>query len=673
MKKNALLVLMAAVAFAGCSKYADMFDEYMEEQEVQGTTDNGTKVFGTIDPDQDWNSINSGSITITANADLDDIVKVQVLTESPYLNPDAKVLNETTAKYGDVVTLKYDAPNCYSRLVAACVNSKGVYHIQVFDVDQTQVQFSSAKQARATRASVSEVPTFTTIILNAPRKSFNAQRAEQGESCTIGGVTYTEWANSGWSDEMWEPADGQTFDNGWKMDSDKNKGHIYRDIEGLSEEEKANIEAIITQSLYKFENKDKNIKRNNLKLIRNSEYFKLSNNYITTDGKNPITLIPIQVWTTEFKMNNIFYYYYKESDIPTGMDEVAYIKTLPKYKAIQIERVATTPDATEGKLLHNKEFLLPFYEEIPHAGAVKASTVFPEGYKIGFLNMKHEINKYDYTKNNYGCTYGDGRLNTAVNHIKGHFLSAMDKSLGGNLQDGMQWDDPRIAFFTANSKTYMCIEDGSDCNFCDMVIEINGVGNVIEEKPEPEAEAYTMCFEDRPMTADYDLNDVVLRCIRHSKTKLQLTLVATGADDDVYIRGAEGWIYNNQEVHAIFEMTEPDGSGHRFVNTVKGSKKVDVMSGFVTVSEGLTIPEYLKNVYIENKTTGRTVKIPQMGDYPLVIIVPQEFDYPMERTPITGAYKEFLTWAHDAKASKDWYNHVEANQYFPSLFKNWSN
>ena len=670
-----MIVAIGASTLFGCSKYGDEFDEYMLEQETQGTIENATKIFGNIDPNQDWNSINSGSITITANASLDDIVKVQVLTESPFFNSNSKVLSEAEASNGDVVTLKYDAPNCYSQLVAACVNRKGVYHIQVFDVNDTQVKFSTANAARMTRASGSEAPTFTSIVLNAPRKSFNALRAEQGASCTINGNTYTEWANSGWENElMWEPADGQTFDNGWKMDTEKNKGHIYRDINGFADGEEANVKAILNEFLVKKAN-DKysvNGKKNNIRLIRNSQFFTLNKNYVTTNGKDPLTLIPIQAWTLDFKKNYVYYYYYKDSDIPAGMDEVAYIKTLPKYKAIQIERVATSDESNNGVLFRRQEFLLPYYKENPKEGVVEASAIFPAGYKVGFLNMKRFSD--DYKANNNGCTYGDGRLNFAVNHIKGHFNSAIDKTLGGSTLEGLQWEDPRIALFTANDKTYMCFEDGSDCNFCDMVIEIGGgIAEKLEETPEPEAEAYTMCFEDRPQTADYDLNDVVLRCIRHSPTELQLTLVATGADDDVYIRGAKGWQYNDQEVHAIFHATEPGKSGHRFVNTEKGSQKVDVMSGFVTVQEGLTIPEYLKDVYIENKTTGRTVKLSQKGEYPFAIIVPQEFDYPMEHTTITRVYKEFLTWAQNVNESKDWYIYAEANQFFPSLFKNWNN
>ena len=60
-----MIVAIGASTLFGCSKYGDEFDEYMLEQETQGTIENATKIFGNIDPNQDWNSINSGSITTT--------------------------------------------------------------------------------------------------------------------------------------------------------------------------------------------------------------------------------------------------------------------------------------------------------------------------------------------------------------------------------------------------------------------------------------------------------------------------------------------------------------------------------------------------------------------------------------------------------------------------------
>ncbi len=661
MTKKFLFMLLGAATIVSCNKLdldIDGARQAEEAKEAQEVKKNAEDIFGKIDPKQDWNSINSGTVSVTANANLSDIVKVQILTESPLLNTDAKVLAEATATNGQTVTLNYDAPNVYEQLIAACINNKGVYHIQVFDVNQSSVKFSNTTaSATPRRASASEAPTITSIKLKAPQKSFNTLRTEAGDNCIIkddkgNEIKYTVWMNSGWSDEMWEPADGQAFDNGWHMDTDKNKAAIFRDLTtGFPEGEEARVKKFINDYTYKYSSGKK---KNNITNVRNSKYFKQNSNYVYSNGADPITLIPIQAYTDEFKMNHIFYYYYKTSEIPAGMDEVAYIKTLPKYKAIQIERIQDGADSKSGKLFHNKEFLLPYYTNAPKEDENEASAIFPPGYKIGFLNMKHENGKYQIDNCKYGCVYGDGRLNYEVNHIKGHYLSAMDKSIGGLVDGGMTWTDPRIAMFTVNDKTYMCFEEGADCNFSDMVFEISGA-EMVQETPEPEVQVHTMCFEDRPNTADYDLNDVVLHCTRVNATTLTLTLAATGANDDVVIHGATGWKYNDTEVHAAFGATEADENGNRFINTVKGGVTMNPVSANVTVPEGLSIPDFLAGIFIVNNTTGKLIKKAVAGDPPYAIIVPGIFKYPLERVCINNAYLKFKSWAQDMTSDKSWY------------------
>lgn len=660
MTKKFLFMLLGAAAIVSCNKF-DLGDPSEAEkakqaQEAKDVKDNATKIFGEIDPTQNWNSINSGSVSINATG-IENIAKVQILTESPLLNSDAKVLAEATTS-GGTVTLKYDAPNIYKQLFAACINNKGVYQLQVFNVGDSKVTFTStSSNAAPRRASASDAPTFTSIKLAKPKKSYNTERTEAGESCTIGAETYTEWSNSGWSDLMWELADGQTFDNGWKLDSEANKGHIYRDIDGFADGEQANVEAFINSYTYKYSDVNKKKKKNNLANVRNSEYFIQNQNYIYADGINPVTLIPIQAYTDEFKKNNIYYYYFKDEDIPEGMDEVAYIKTLPKFKAVKVERVESTDESKAGAFFHRKEFLLPFYKNAPVQGDNEASAIIPAGYKIGFLNRKEGGGVLN------GCVYGDGRLNFEVNHIKGHYFSAMDTSIGGPMENGMIWTDPRMAFFTANNKTYMTIEEGADCNFSDMVFEVCG-GKLVQETPQPETEIYTMCFEDRPATADYDLNDVVIRCTRVNSTTLKLALIATGANDEVIIHGAAGWEHNDKEVHEVFGLTDK-----QFVNTVRGTNTKDVVSANVTVAETVTIPDFLKGIFIENKTTGKVVKISQTGEPPLAIIVPGDFDYPLEKISIVDAYPNFKNWAQNMAVDQDWYIYPDEGKVYPSLFK----
>ena len=669
MTNKLFFILASSLFIASCAKHEIVpltpqnNSQNTTQSDQQATNDNAKKILGDIDPTQEWNSIKSGSVTITADAQLQDIVKIQILTESPILNENAKVLAEANVKNGESVTLSYDAPNVYSQLMAACVNKDGIYYQTVFNIGQTSVNFaSSAPSQVARRASADDAPSFTTLKLKKPRQSFNAQRtAHSSEN------TYRFWKDSKWENEqMWDLADNQTFDKGWKLDKETNRGHMFRDINGFADGEQATVEAIVNSALNKFDKSGWNGKRNNLNSVRNSEYFKQNANHIITNGKSPVTLIPIQAFTTEFKQDHIYYYYFKDEDIPAGMSEEDYIKQLPKFKAIQVERVQTTPESNAGTFYRRQEFLLPFFKNAPQEGDNEASAIFPAGYKIGFLNQKYSNDSYTSTTS--GCVYGNGLLNYEVNHF-GQFLSAMDKSKGGKIDGGMDFTDPRIAMFTANNKTYMCFEEGSDCNFSDMVIEICGGFDEKNETPEPEAEAYTMCFEDRPNQADYDLNDVVIRCIRKSKTQLLLSLVACGGNDDVMIQGAEGWAHNGKEVHAIFNASGAGKDGNRFINTMSGGTRLEAVSALVTVPEGVTIPQYLKKIYIENKTMGKTIKIAQKGEPPFAIIVPLDFSYPMERQRITQAYKNFVQWAQNVNASEDWYLFEESDKIFPSLFK----
>ena len=674
MKRFVFIIGGCLLVLSGCVKDFDA-ETYNKQKNEAKIVANANRIFGDIDPVQDWNSITTGTISVTADAALNDIVKVQILTESPFLNNNAKVLAEADAQQGQTVTLNYQAPNVYEKLVAACVDNKGRYYIQVFNIGEQSVSFQQASGSRSMRAASSEAPSFTSLKLRAPRWTFNALRAQQGATCTIGDntytYTYTEWANSNWNDQIWEVADGQTFDGGWQLDSEKNKGHIFRNIDGFAPGEEENVETILNSIFYKYANDAYSTsgKKNNARTIRESKNVILNNNYVYADGTNPVTLIPIRGYNTEFKYDNIFYYYYKESEIPSGMSEVDFIKSLPKFKAIQVERVQTTPESTAGTIYRRQEFLLPFYKGTPVEGVNEASAIIPRGYKIGFLCMKHALNNYNYNVKNHGCVYGDGRLNYEVNHIKGHFLTAMDKTIGGGTKEGMQFTDPRIAMFKANNKIYMSFEEGADCSFSDLVLEVGGgVEELEDEEPEIEAEAYTMCFEDRPAVADYDLNDVVLRCIRIDNTTLELSLIATGANDNVYIHGATGWEWNDQEAHAIFGVITKEG-GNRFVNTENGSDPIDVKSSYVTINEGVTIPQYLKNIYIENRTTGKEIHVSKQGEPPYAIIVPQDFQYPMEHTCITEAYAKFLEWAQNANKDKNWYVFEEADKIFPSLFK----
>jgi hypothetical protein len=46
----------------------------------------------------------------------------------------------------------------------------------------------------------------------------------------------------------------------------------------------------------------------------------------------------------------------------------------------------------------------------------------------------------------------------------------------------MKWNSPRVAIFGVNDHAYMCFEDGADCTFGDMIIEVTNGAKVEDEE-----------------------------------------------------------------------------------------------------------------------------------------------------------------------------------------------
>ena len=263
-------------------------------------------------------------------------------------------------------------------------------------------------------------------------------------------------------------------------------------------------------------------------------------------------------------------------------------------------------------------------------------------------------------------------MNTEVNHLIGHYFSAIDKTISqtsekilsngsidtqtknGSTENGMKWDSPRIAIFGANNHVYMCFEDGADCTFGDMVIEVNNGAKLENEEFKLFGEAYTMCIEDRLEYADYDMNDVVLQAVRLNETQVQLSLIATGAFDRLWIKGLNGSVLTTKEVHELFGFDKSEV----FVNTEGQNNSVhkDPITDVLSIGKTQTITDFLKKISVFNETTHKTIAMPtKAGEPPYAIIVPIKFRYPLETLPITKAYPDFSYWAKDATKPGNWY------------------
>lgn len=438
MRILSLSAVVCSLVFAGCTKmpeYVDVNPNLPTEEEIRK---NNESIFGTIDPNQDWNMFSSGSITILADAPLDNIAKVQVLTESPFFNDNARVLSEAKANKGDEVTLTFDAPYDLTRLIAACVDNNGKYYIQGFNIGDKTVTFMSSTagtRGAAFTSAGTELPNISLDFSNSFR-SYNAERTLSGNSTWIG----KNWEN----DRLWQPT-GSGSSNGWTISNST----IYRNATPLSAEEEETLQDIFNAAL------GRNTKTN-LELIKESSRVRLYGNHLVSTGDGAITLSPVQAASTEAYWCDIYYYYYRPEDIPTGTSEADYIKTLPKFKAIDVNDVRQGISAVTGiaknksdvKFLRQYEYLLPFYgdasEFTPQPSTLSTNGYTTDGKFYRIYNISDNATHY--------ITNGNPN-----DDLKGAYTENIEEQLWQIFENKTEG---RFMFYNVGSKKFLWCNNG---------------------------------------------------------------------------------------------------------------------------------------------------------------------------------------------------------------------
>ena len=628
MKKNVLFVA-GLLLMASCSHDMDL------PTQEDAVKTNVEKIFGvSFAPNQDWCTTANGKVTITINnPELKDVEKVQILTVSPFGNSDANgalSLNEKKVSFGQSVTLNYDAPKMYSRLYAACVKKNGEYFVKGFNVGEQNVVFTSNTVNARTRseaggfdldALVSRLP--KDPVLEEPEASFNKTR---------------NW--SGWENDLLY--------------------HLPKTVEAAqcltisdyTDDYRIDLYDMIFNGY--LQNKVDNIDK-----IKNSVYYMSNNNYPFTTGSDPIILAPIYKNDgiyQEIENCDIYYYYFKQESIEgkSKEEQVQYLKNLPKYKAVELYTSIVDPHKMiNDKIKRETAYALIYWGDgTPVPGQTKGQYKFPEGYKIGFMlrSIDTEKNREKDGPIRDGELYADGRLNVNINSY-GHFNTS-----------GLADEDPRMAWFWANNRKYLCCESGSDKDFNDIVFEVLG-GIMVPPPPTIDKNKYTFCFEDTPV-GDYDLNDVVIRAYREDATHVVWQVVACGAHDEVYIKNINGDVINEEtEVHQMFGK-----SGKVFINTEsKTPETTPIVEEMVEVDEDFSFLKKDYQPYIYDKTNNVETRLSITGQDPHAIMVPYEFRYPLEKICIKDAYPYFKDWAQGYGITDDedgfkWYLYFDENK-----------
>ena len=594
MKRMTTFAAIGLLVLAGCSKSTDLYQPPVEpeiptpvtptEPEItqEDINANVQKVFGvTFDPNHDWNSTVSGEVKIIANST---IKKVQVLVYVSKIDEEGEtvtsmnIMNEAELNGATTITLNYEAPK----------DNLGIY---VAFIDGNKKIF---KKVEGNTANIADAP------------------KTRGED--------------------WDLTPGEQL---YYMDS---YGDQAMAAEGYSNE----FTALFRGMVFSYFQNGRT--HNNLPLVKASDYYN-EKAYPFTTGHQPIIISPVyksdkaKQYGNEVWNSDLYYYYFKEEDLANASDQVAFLKSLPKYKALAFgDYFGETEDDVIRK---SYSYALLYYGDGTPTVGTPGDYNFPKGYKIGFMVRA----KTDFVENGkarkQGELYGDGRLNNEINSYNDcNFKSSQ-----------LGTDGPRLAYLALNGRKYMCWESGTDRDFNDVIIEIECGLEVPEIPIEPEYETYTYCFEDTKV-GDYDLNDVVIKAKRLSETRVEYSIVACGAYDELYVKNINaGKIKDNAEVHNLFGVSDTK----TFINTESGGTTYPAVTVTKTVGAEFKLADPTTAPYIYDATTGQEVKMSKIGEDPHGIMIPNDFKYPLEKVCIKNAYLEFNNWGQNSVTSTNWY------------------
>lgn len=629
MKKGLFIFTIGTLVLTGCSSN-DGFEQAPNpgDQTKDEVADNVKTVFGvTFDPNQDWCTTTSGTVKISGipagatNVQLFALISKEVKNDDNETEAETSLLklNEAT-NVGSSVNLVYDAPKDHQAIYAAAdVNGYRMMRL----VKNGVADFSSTKSAAARRAARAPKYDEMKLFADSTFESFASKRGWLPGQKLYGmsGEAYEAWK---------QPAEGYSAEY----------TQLFRDL------------------IFSYFKNGRNY--NNLPLVMES---KLVNDkvYPVTTGDQPIVISPVykrdgaKQWGNEVFNSDLYYYYFKEEALTEYITnnpgkepkeaEVDFLNSLPKYKAIPFNQHF---GSEEDDVIEKRASYTLIYWGDGEPDYTTSGQAFPAGYKIGFMVRAKSTTEGGKKQ---GELYGDGRLNNDINNYsKCNFTSS-----------NLPTDGPRACWLNVEDRLFLTFESGTDRDFNDIILEVEGGVDPISFIPEFERDFYTFCFEDREI-GDYDMNDVVIKATRINQTTVEYSIVACGAWDELQVKNINGaTIKDDAEIHALFGV-----SANTFINTQNDAKqRYEPITDQVTVSKDFSFLNAATQPYIHNVTMKKDVKLSQKGEDPHGIMIPYNFRWPIEKTCIKDAYLRFNEWGQDSRInSTDWYKYpVEGKVY----------
>lgn len=216
---------------------------------------------------------------------------------------------------------------------------------------------------------------------------------------------------------------------------------------------------------------------------------------------------------------------------------------------------------------------------------------------------------------------------------------------------------------TEGAKTYITIEDHTNLDFDhnDFIFIMEGTQEHITNDPVE----YIYAVEDLGNADDFDFNDVVFSVSHVSgQPHANVKLLAAGGTLEAFIcfedANDTNYSYTSKEVHKMFDVDTKV-----MVNTEYGTNKSNMKPGksfVVQVPADWSHAKFSKEgngfKVLVQKDKNFTITTPGNKPAPQILILPENWLWPTERTRIDSAYPDFGYWG-EYYTYTNWVNNVD--------------
>lgn len=699
-----LLLLCALITASGtfflssCSKDSNLYDP---NQKVNEYNNSWNQQFGAIDPTQNWNV----ATTVSATAACPTIAgesEMRIYSDAP-LEDESNLMAVTKLTNG-AGSISFDAKKAANHVFVSIKNSEGLFKIyNYYAIVNGTVNITPSDYITPTRSGFTRAANCP--VIKGEKKTINLQYKTLAKDAIFWNgntKTFDEWKKvyQGQSIQYYNPgpftdesivtknADGSinytVFDfSHVELKPDAQWVGSTKNIELTLLKGVAQEEAVPCWTLgqgYKlfgpgsfFMESQKYYCSEKMKLYNGIEGLKKVEKGFSIVTEGGEIKMPVVYGATE-KYNRIGYVYYKDGQDPLTQPHYILMNDASPQGNIyfnswrgqaggqavggmELSHWNSTTESigsyAKDTKMYGTSYKLAFFGE---NHAQEATYDFPAGYHIVFFIAPLYGQYSDYNPGDYN--YSLPELNKR--------LGIYDNLHKDGNTDCPTYDPTRGAIkataWTFNGQTFLGFEDGGrDEDLNDIVFWVEGQYKTPEPPitvpdpdplPEPQSESWIIACEDLGNTDDIDFNDVVFS-VSHTagETTAKVTPLAAGGvlPSNIYHGGN-----NLGEIHNLINGAQPNANGqYSMLNT--GSKGTPGSAITINVPADYSVTNHGFTVKVKDQNESIVLESAEIGTAPQMLVLPGEWAWPTERTPIGTAFPMFVAWSKAANTAIDWY------------------